>query len=207
MSVYNKSIMNDDSLAVRWFRGHDYNRSLVGDSLVDETSDMREIYQDGQTDSAGSYFNDLADFLSSLPTFVYVILGVVLAACLAYWISKSGLFYRNPVLNAGDDVDEADDIYTIDIDEELAAARQQINHEAMVRLIYLHTLRYLDENQRIDWRIYKTPSQYAQEYAHPSFVRMTHHFLRVRYGGFPASQALSSEMETLSHEVQKGGEA
>lgn len=208
MPVNTNSIMSNDSLAASLFQGHDYNRSLVGDSLVQQSMELRQL-PDGEpkTNPIGDFFDDVAYFLADLPTFVYVIFGVVLAACLAYWIAKSGLLYYNPVLD-GDDVEEGtDDIYAFDIDSELDSARQHLDHAAIVRLIYLRTLRSLDENHRIDWRIYKTPSQYAQEYAHPSFAAMTSHFLRVRYGKFPASQKMCDEMEALSLQVQKGGEA
>ncbi|MBO4658705.1 MAG: DUF4129 domain-containing protein [Prevotella sp.] len=209
MPVNTSSIMQNDSLAARLFQGHDYNRSLVGDSLVRESNEWEDMVlpDNGHTSSNIHFFDSIADFLSGMPTFVYIVIGVVLAACIAYWMARNGLLYRNPELD-GDDVEEGtDDIYAVDIDSELADARQHLDHAAMVRLVYLRTLRTLDESRRIDWRIYKTPSQYAQEYAHPSFVRMTHHFLRVRYGKFPATQELCDEMESLSLKVQKGGEA
>ncbi|MBR0117657.1 MAG: DUF4129 domain-containing protein [Prevotella sp.] len=208
MPVNTNSIMSNDSLAASLFQGHDYNRSLVGDSLVQQSMEWEKLPDaKPKTNHIGEFFDGVANFLADLPTFVYVIFGVVFAACLAYWMIKSGLFYSNPVLD-GDDVEEGtEDIYAVDIDSELDNARQHLDHAAVVRLIYLRTLRFLDESHRIDWRIYKTPSQYAREYAHPSFAAMTRHFLRVRYGKFPASQEMCDEMEALSLQVQKGGEA
>ena len=209
MSVNTNSIMCNDSLAARMFQGHDYNRSLVGDSLAEPSVEWEnlELPEGEKTDSIGNFFDNIADFLSSLPTFVFIVFGVVLAACLVYWIARSGLFYSNPVLD--DDVLEegTDDIHAVDIDSELDSARQRLDHAAIVRLVYLRTLRTLDDSRRIDWRIHKTPSQYAREFVNPSFAKMTQHFLRVRYGKFPASQEMCDEMEALSLLVQKGGEA
>ena len=106
MPVNTNSIMSNDSLAASLFQGHDYNRSLVGDSLVQQSMEWEKLPDaKPKTNHIGEFFDGVANFLADLPTFVYVIFGVVLAACLAYWMVKSGLFYSNPVL-AGDDVEE-----------------------------------------------------------------------------------------------------
>lgn len=208
MPVRTDQIMSNDSLAASLFQGHDYNRSLVGDSLVwQEQWPSMTPEPTEQTDYIGRFFNGIADFFASLPSIVYILLGVVLAACLACWIYRSRLFYANPVVNDGNWEEDAEDIYAVDVDSELDKARRQNDYAAIVRYVYLHTLRVLDESQRIDWRIHKTPSQYSSEYAHPAFATMTRHFLRVRYGKFPATQALCDEMGALAQEVEKGGEA
>lgn len=208
MPVRTDQIMSNDSLAASLFQGHDYNRSLVGDSLVwQEQWPSMTPEPTEQTDYIGRFFNGIADFFASLPSIVYILLGVVLAACLACWIYRSRLFYANPVVNDGNWEEDAEDIYAVDVDSELDKARRQNDYAAIVRYVYLHTLRVLDESRRIDWRIHKTPSQYSSEYAHPAFATMTRHFLRVRYGKFPATQALCDEMDALAQEVEKGGEA
>ena len=117
MPVNTNSIMSNDSLAASLFQGHDYNRSLVGDSLVQQSMEWEKLPDaEPKTNHIGEFFDGVANFLADLPTFVYVIFGVVFAACLAYWMVKSGLFYSNPVLD-GDDVEEGtDDIYAVDID-------------------------------------------------------------------------------------------
>ena len=210
MPVNTQQIMSDDSLAAHWFQGHDYNRSLAGDSLVDQGESWataREMGQSGVADHIGGFFDSVAEFLSQVPSFVYVILGVLMAATVAYWLSRSNLLYRDPVLGDDDPADPGDDIHAVNINDELAAARQRHDHRAIVRLVYLHTLRQLDQGHRIAWLIHKTPSQYASEYPLPAFCQMTRHFLRVRYGEFPADEGLCREMDSLALEVEKGGEA
>ena len=208
MPVRTDQIMSNDSLAASLFQGHDYNRSLVGDSLVwQEQWPSMSPEPTEQTDYIGRFFDSIIDFLASVPTAVYALIGVVLAACLAYWIYRSRLFYANPEVGDGNWDKDAEDIYAVDVDSELDKARRQNDYAAIVRYVYLHTLRVLDESHRIDWRIYKTPSQYSNEFAHPAFATMTRHFLRVRYGKFPATPALCDEMSALAQEVEKGGEA
>ena len=81
------------------------------------------------------------------------------------------------------------------------------DHAQLVRLVYLSTLRSLDEAGRIAWRIYKTPSQYAREMHQDEFSKMTYHFQRVRYGKFGATPALYEQMKELQGKVLKGGES
>ena len=102
---------------------------------------------------------------------------------------------------------DGEDIYDIDYEREMKSAMHAGDYSTMVRLIYLRTLRTLDEEGRIVWRIYKTPTEYAAELRQPAFATMTRHFLRVRYGRFGASEALCEEMRALQAEVEKGGEA
>ena len=88
----------------------------------------------------------------------------------------------------------------------MASALREGNWPAVVRLVYLSTLRRLDECGAVVWRIYKTPSQFAAEVDDTAFTQMTNHFLRVRYGGFPASKEMCDEMTLLSNQVRKGGD-
>ena len=112
MPVRTDQIMSNDSLAASLFQGHDYNRSLVGDSLVwQEQWPSMSPEPTEQTDYIGRFFDGIIDFLASVPTAVYALIGVVLAACLAYWIYRSRLFYANPEVGDGnweEDVSEKD---------------------------------------------------------------------------------------------------
>ena len=61
------------------------------------------------------------------------------------------------------------------------------------------------DEKRIDWQLYKTPTQYVYEVRMPAFRQLTNHFLRVRYGNFEATEALFHVMQSLQEEVKKGG--
>lgn len=193
------SVMLDDSLAARHFQGHDYKGSLLGDSLSKEW-DVVETSADNGT---LSFFDRLHDFLSSLPWVVYAIVGVLLLALLAYWLFRSGMLSIGHTRTVAES--EADNIYEIDYDHELEEARRASDYSRLVRLVYLRTLRTLDEEGRITWRIYKTPTEYAAELNQPVFRQMTDIFLRVRYGGFSADSHLYDQMCSWQAMVQKGG--
>jgi len=198
-------IMQDDSLAARLFYGHDYKRSLVGDSLAEPDTFM-QVDMQREVENI-SFFDELARFFASVPWIVYAVIGVLLLALLAWWLIRSGMLGDGFSRPGRVESDEGDNIYDIDYEEETKKALLAGDYAALVRLIYLRTLRTLDEEGRISWRIYKTPTEYAYELRQPSFLTMTRHFLRVRYGKFGASEALCEEMRALQAEVEKGGEA
>ena len=207
MPVSPSSIMHDDSLAARLFQGHDYKGSLVGDSLVDvdSISEMGKNIGQVAEDSSYDFFDALSRFFASLPWVVYAVLAVILVAFIVYWLFRSGMLHAGGLRKRETVV--VDDIYEIDYDKEMQAALADSDYIELVRLVYLRTLRVLDEEGRITWRIYKTPSEYSMELGSASFVSMTNHFLRVRYGRFGADRALYDEMCDLQAEVLKGGES
>lgn len=102
---------------------------------------------------------------------------------------------------------EEDTIYGIDFEKAIAEALQQGCYKEGVRLVYLQTLKGLSDGQRIDWQLYKTPSQYLYEVKMGAFKQLTTDFLRVRYGNFEATASLVELMQSRQKEVIKGGEA
>lgn len=99
------------------------------------------------------------------------------------------------------EVPGADTIYGIDFDERIAEALRTADHREAVRLIYLQTLRRLSDMHRIDWQIFKTPTQYTYEVQIQVFRLFTNHFLRVRYGDFAADRSLVDEMGRLQTQI------
>ena len=100
-----------------------------------------------------------------------------------------------------------DTIYGVDFAERIADALARTDYREAVRLLYLQTLKQLSDGKRIDWQLYKTPTQYIYEVRLPAFRQMTNHFLRVRYGNFEATETLFHAMRDLQKEVEKGGAA
>ena len=191
----------DTSLAARLFHGHNYKESLFRDTVAPDNID-REFESFNESDS---FFSGLVDFFSSLPWVVYAIFGVLLLALMAYWMYRSGMVsfdFKHHTMEGN-----ADNVYEIDYDSELDEALRKGDHAQLVRLIYLRTLRSLDESGRIAWRIYKTPSEYAAELDDPDFLQMTDRFLRVRYGDFAADRSDYEEMCVWQARVLKGGGA
>ena len=100
---------------------------------------------------------------------------------------------------------EEDTIYGVDFPGGIAEALSRQNYREAVRLLYLQTLKQLSDAERIDWQLYKTPTQYINEVRLPAFRQLTNHFLRVRYGNFEATEELFRTMQTLQEEIGKGG--
>jgi hypothetical protein len=98
-----------------------------------------------------------------------------------------------------------DTIYGVDFALKIASSLSRHDYREAIRLLYLQTLKQLSDEKRIDWQLYKTPTQYIYEVRMPAFQRLTHHFLRVRYGNFEATEELFQTMLSLQGEVKKGG--
>lgn len=99
---------------------------------------------------------------------------------------------------------EEDTIYGIDFQGGIANALARQDYRETIRLLYLQTLKQLSDSGCIDWKFYKTPTQYINEVKSPVFRQLTNHFLRVRYGNFEATEALYHTMRSLQEEIGKG---
>lgn len=196
-------VMSNDTLAARLLHGHDYKASLVGDTIADELHELQLSLGQESQQAADNSIDALVHFFQSVPWVVYAILGVILVALALYWCYRRGLLHAGFATTS--QLAEEDNIYEVDFDAEMAEALRTSDYAALVRLVYLRTLRSLDESGRLRWRLSKTPAQYAAELSLPAFTTMTHHFMRVRYGRFEASQQLYAEMQSLQDDVLRGG--
>ena len=191
-------IMQNDSLASLLARDHDYVGSLTGEHVVQPQTPTVPIGE--------RLLSAISRFIDSVPWEVWAILIVLLLGWIAYKIfcsvRLSKVKHEETAVT-----DEADDIYAIDYDAEMADAQARGDYSALVRLVYLRTLRTLADAGRIEWSLSKTPEQYASEIGTDDFRRMTMHFLRVRYGRFESSRELYDEMSALRAAVEKGGES
>lgn len=102
---------------------------------------------------------------------------------------------------------EEDTIYGVDFQKGITDALSRSDYREATRLLYLQTLKQLSDDHRIDWQLYKTPTQYIYEVRIPAFNQLTNHFLRVRYGNFEATETLFRTMQVLQGEIEKGGVA
>lgn len=147
--------------------------------------------------------------VGDVPYGVWVVLAVVVLVVIigALVIRKRGLFYRDRQVDE-EEADDEDNIYGVDFDAALARAQSKANWRGVVRLRYLQTLKTLADARRIDWRPSKTPTQYTREVTSAPFSDMTRLFLRVRYGGFAADEAMAAQMQRWQQQVvTEGGEA
>ena len=158
-------------------------------------------------------FHDAMQY--ELSWIVFAIIAVVLLVVGGWLLYKyrPGLFGRGKNDRLDYEVEE-DTIYGIDFDKAIRQALERKDYREAVRLKYLQTLKMLTENGRIDWQLHKTPTQYTYECTDEAFLRMTRHFLRIRYGNFEATPEVYEELATaysslfsLHASHQKGGDA
>ena len=188
----------------------DYNREIVGGGMTFTEWLMMQV-------------NELMEELfgqalsSSLVQWILAILAVGVIGFIAWylWRHNSGLFRRQEQGQAqGDDTE--DTIYGVDFDTAITEALAREDYREAIRLRYLQTLKTLTDANLIDWQPFKTPTQYVRELsaasslcsggatANPAAFRtLTDHFLRVRYGNFPATRPLYDEVEKLGKEVAR----
>lgn len=155
----------------------------------------------------GEVFDLDSDLLRPLMYSFFTLVLIILA----WWLVRSGLFLRlfGTTHRVGTiDIEEAEEnIHSVDFDAEIGRAVATGNYTLAARLLYLQTLKQLSNDARIDWQPQKTPTQYTREERSEAFRQLTHHFLRIRYGGFEADEELFATMRALRDEVQKGGAA
>lgn len=169
---------------------YDYSRELSGvrSGLTDWLKERISRY-------IGSFFQGIGngDDTSIYVTFavIAVIIIVVIVA-----VTKPKIFFRKSK-DITEEENNVDNIYGVDFDAEIAAARRKGNWSQAVRFIYLQTLRLLSDKKLIAWRPSKTPTQYTYEFEADDFRQMTRIFLRVRYGGYSADEAMADTMARL----------
>lgn len=138
---------------------------------------------------------------------LYILFALVVIAIVGYllWKYKPYLFRRSGEIST--DAIEENNIYGINFEEELAKAMQAANYNKAVCIVYLQTLRFLADNKKINWQIYKTPTQYTREFLMGEFTRFTNLFMRVRYGNYQANEQSVKTMHELKAKIKEGGEA
>ena len=209
------TLVIDSAQIARWQAqpDFDYNRELGGNGMTFSEWLMMQL-------------NELLDdMFGQAIRSTYVQWGLaVLAACVLgfiawyLWRHNNGMFRRQEQ-EQSEGEDAVDNIYGVDFGTAIAEALARENYREAVRLVYLRTLKSLADTSRIDWQPFKTPSQYVREFsaacslcsggaaANPAtpaaFRRLTAHFLRVRYGNFPATRQLYDEVEQLGKEVAR----
>lgn len=192
------------------------NRQLLQGLQADETFDYgSELHAPDK--SLMEWVSDLiSDFIDSIlgdtlgndnlrPLFAIIAVVLILVVIYLVYRYKPELFGREGKTTISYTVTE-DTIYGIDFDEEIACAIASANYNEAVRLLYLQTLRWLSDNKKIDWQIYKTPTQYIREFTSPQFRSLSNVFIRVRYGNYTATEDNISTMRNLQEEIKKGGE-
>lgn len=158
---------------------------------------------------------------SEASSYLWMIVFVVVLGILFWYlfISKDKFFVKSKSNTMTQE--EVDTIYGIDFEKAIAKAFKAENYFEAIRLIYLHTMKRMNDAEIIRWEIYKTPSQYLHEVRQNELLgalrKLTNQFLRIRYGKYPPTSSVADEMLVErqiifnwidTHQaLQEGGEA
>lgn len=189
----------DTSALNAWKANSDYNyeRELArsGESLWDRLNE-------GLHDLLKNIFGDSLSNWSDWMIWTIIGLLVVIVIVALIFIIRPKIFFRNKKASAGYTLGE-DNIYGVDFDKEIDKAKSRNDWREAVRLTYLRQLRLLSDNKFIDWQIFKTPTKYTLEFRDDDFRRLTNLFLKVRYGGYAASEDEYKQADALAGNVSE----
>ena len=184
------------------------------DSRFDYNSQL-DLPEYSWFDFISRWFNRLLNsifsgaFEENVTTPVMIILFIIAVASSVYFLYKKRpeLFTRARKTAPLPYNIEEENIHKIDFNNEISNALERRDYRLATRLLYLQTLRILSDNELIDWQIHKTPTEYFYEIKNmemkPLFLKLTNHFLQVRYGNYIASYELYEAMRELQSGINK----
>ena len=187
--------------------------ALLHQYRIDEAYNYAKELQAPELDLWDWLMNKLMKWISELFSpngkgdvrfYIYIGLAIVVAAFIAFLMYRyrAKLFHRTGKVSSVNA--EEDNIYGVNFDAEYTKAMAQQDYYKAVRMVYLRTLRWLADHHKINWQLYKTPTQYTREFLSTDFQRMTNAFMRVRYGNYEASEELVNELLNIEVEIEKG---
>ncbi|MDR0575601.1 MAG: DUF4129 domain-containing protein [Tannerella sp.] len=165
-------------------------------------------------DVVSRWFNRLinsifrGEFEENITTPVMVIVFILVLLTILFFLYKKRpeLFMRSKKTASTPYDTEEENIHRINFDKEISLALNKGDYRLAIRLLYLQTLRFLSDNQLIDWQIHKTPTEYLYEIKNKEmklpFRELTNHFLQVRYGNYEASLGLYETMYGIRNHLK-----
>lgn len=193
-TLYMDSEMLDDLASQDEFN---YSRELVhkeSESIMDYLERwLRQLFYN---DTEYQFLKEYGEWI------VGIVLFVVLAVAVFIYLKNHPELFDKKLKDGNMDYQVGvDSIYGVDFDAMLELARKNGDCNEVVRLVYLQTLRMLNDKEIIKWKLYKTPTQYTREYGNRDFRDFTNMFLRVRYGGHVAKPEDVELMDSLNGRI------
>jgi hypothetical protein len=193
-TLYMDSEMLDDLASKDEFN---YSRELVhkeSESIMDYLERwLRQLFYN---DTEYQFLKEYGEWIVGIVLFVVLVVAVFI-----YLKNHPELFDKRLKDGNLDYQVGVDSIYGVDFDAMLQLARNNGDYNEVVRLVYLQTLRLLNDKEIIKWKLYKTPTQYTREYSNKDFRDFTNMFLRVRYGGHVAKLEDVELMDSLKGRI------
>lgn len=198
-------------------------KSLVADTIACDSARLKAIINSGDFDynseiaenqkslfekilsDVQNWLNDILDGIFSAGDklfstnrsmgYVWLVLAIIAILVLLYIMFRKKMLFFKKKEKAEDDYDVVEDtIYGIDFELDILRALGSGNYREAIRLRYLQCLKYLSDNEKIDWRIHKTPAQYTREFKNADFASLTRQYVLIRYGDYEATQAIFDDI-------------
>jgi hypothetical protein len=141
----------------------------------------------------------------------YIMLAIALGLLVFVIIKMAGMnianiFNRTPKNINIPYSESLENIHQITFEEEIEKALSQRNYRLAIRLLYLSTLKQLNDANFIHWQADKTNSAYINELTdaekRQSFSILTRQFEYVWYGDFPVDGPSFQNINTLFHDFK-----
>lgn len=142
-------------------------------------------------------FRESSDKVASGKVVKYILIGLGCAALVFLLIKLSGMDANYLFAGKSKEIElpfqeNLENIHEISFDQSIETALQNRDYRLAVRLLYLKSLKRLNDNGRIIWQPEKTNSAYVNELVNTSqqqrFRDLTHKFEYVWYGSFPVDE-------------------
>jgi len=147
----------------------------------------------------------------SFPFLKYIIEAAAVVLLIFIIIKLAGLNISNIFNREAAEIqvpysESLENIHQITFDEEIEKALNQRNYRLAIRLLYLSTLKQLNDAHLIQWQLEKTNSAYLNELSdaaqRQSFGVLTRQFEYVWYGDFPVDGQSFQNINTLFHDFK-----
>ena len=134
--------------------------------------------------------------------------GIVLYALIKVTaVDFSKMFRKDKALGSLSHYEALENIHEIDFEGDIESALAQRNFKLAVRLLYLRSLKQLNDAGVIHWKIDKTNSVYINELTNPnqrqSFGVLTRQFEYVWYGNFPIDEQSFRNINVLFQDFKQ----
>jgi Domain of unknown function (DUF4129) len=188
-----KKIQEQDEQNGKGSSDYDYSKKEKQERANNSSSSSSSSYdRSGNSGGAGAWWIILLLFL--------IVVGIILYSI---GFKPSTLFRKNSKnLQPEKENDEhfnEDHIDHIKFESELDKAIRIGNYRLAVRILYLESLKKLNDKQLIDWKINKTNWDYVREVNLPQlkgdFRQITNSFDYVWYGNFPVDESIFKLMQ------------
>ncbi|WP_345950551.1 DUF4129 domain-containing protein [Mucilaginibacter sp. PAMB04274] len=149
-------------------------------------------------------FRPETNILFTVLKYFFIALGIAAIAFIILrlvGVDVTGLFKRKPADASVPYEETLENIHEINFDTDIDKAIAQHNYRLAVRLLYLRSLKQLNDAGLINWQIDKTNAAYIEELTNPeqreAFTVLTRQFEFVWYGEFMINNSAFQNISAL----------